>query len=169
MKTYSFLSTYPMLSVVVDPGGSTIVAGTTQVQNIPPRIIKFKHGVYNTVDEPTALLMVKRLILDRRYGRASTYLPHPECLDMINDLVKRTMEDEMPIELPKAPEVQDQMPSADGEMVKQLSASIDEMKKKMAEMEDENRRLMEEKAAKPMRQRVSKTEDNKPAEPVATA
>lgn len=131
MKTYSFLSTYPSLSVVVDPGGSAIVAGTTQIQNLPPRIIRFKHGVFNTIDEATVVLMVKRLILDRRMGMISTFLPHPECLQDINALLERVHPEEAPISLPKAPEMTDPMPSADGEMIKALT-------ERMAKLEEEN-------------------------------
>lgn len=153
---YTFISTYSTLGVVVDPGSSSIIAGTTQVQQFPARIVKFKHHVYKTNDESTALLLAKRLINDRRMGFHSSFLPHPECLDAVRDLVKKhnIEEDVEAIAAGVVKKTPEETKMLAEQSTQKLTETVEALKAQMEALQAENEALK----TKPKRSRATKPE-----------
>ena len=85
-KPLVFGSVQQFLNVVIDGEKKNIVAATGEVELIPATVARFQRGIYETLNEETALLMIKRLLRDRRNRIPSSFFVHPAHIDQAKEL-----------------------------------------------------------------------------------
>lgn len=81
-----FCSQQQFLNVIIDGEKKNIVAATGEVELIPATVARFTRGIYETLNEETAILMIKRLMRDRRNRIPSSFFVHPAHIEQAKEL-----------------------------------------------------------------------------------